>query len=123
MRRLFAWLVPIALVVGSNSVLAQKCGQPMKVPAGTPKEQIAKLVVNQMFDQIKLTDAQEQRAVQIVTAWMTDHAELDRGAADFRQRAKALDAKRDADLLALLTNDADKAKLTACFRKMEPRGG
>lgn len=119
MRRLFAWLVPAALAVSAHSALAQKCGEPMKVPAGTSKDEIAKLLVRQMFEEIKLTDTQEQKAVGIVTAWMIDRANLDRSATDYRQRIKALDTKRDADLRALVTNDADRAKLNACFRKME----
>jgi len=123
MRRLLAWLVPVALGLSSQSALAQKCGEPMKVPAGTPKEEIAKLLVRQMFDEIKLTDAQEQKAAGIVTTWMMDRANLDRSATDYRQRIKALDSKRDADLRALLTNDADRARLNACFKKMERSSG
>ena len=119
MRKLLVWLVALALAVSSRSALAQKCGEPMKVPAGTPKEEIAKLLVHQMFQGIKLTDVQEQRAAGVVTTWMTDRASLDRSAMDYRERIKALDAKRDADLRALLTNDADRAKLNACFKKME----
>lgn len=119
MRKLLALLAGLALAVGSRTALAQKCGEPLKVPAGTPKEEIAKLLVGQMFEGIKLSDTQQPKAVQIVTTWMMDRANLDRSASDYRQRIKALDMKRDAELRALLTNDADRAKLNACFKKME----
>ena len=123
MRRLLAWLVLVGVVVSARPASAQRCGEPLKVPAGTPKEEIAKLLAGQMFEGIKLSDLQQQKAVQIVTTWMMDRANLDRSATDYRQRIRALDVKRDGDLRALLTRDADRAKLDACFKKMERSSG
>jgi hypothetical protein len=125
MRRLLTAIVPAALLVWAHPAYAQRCGEPMEVAVGTPRVQIAKLLVNQMFDEIKLSDDQESKAVRIVTKWMGDRAALDRGAPDYKQRTADLDRQRDADLLTLLPKDADKVKLNACFQKMEraSRGG
>jgi hypothetical protein len=113
------------LVCGATRVAgAQKCGQPFEVPAGTPSKDIARTVVDQMFDEIALTDAQQAKAVDIVTKFIDDQANIARDAADRQRQVDALMKQRDADLLALLTNDADKAKLSACFKKIEgARGG
>src|SRR5262249_49359521 len=100
---------------------AQKCGQPFEVEAGTPSKVIARTLVDQMFDQIVLTEAQQTRAVDIVTKFIDGQPK-----ANTPHRQPKLDSaakKPNADLLSLLTKDEDKAKLSACFKKMEERRG
>jgi Spy/CpxP family protein refolding chaperone len=118
-------LAPVLLAMlvfgATRSARAQKCGQPFEVEVGTPSKVIARTLVDQMFDEIVLTETQQAKAIEIVTKFIEDQAKL-RGP-DRQQKVDELSKKRNADLLALLTNDADKAKLSACFKKMEERRG
>lgn len=126
MRRSFTSLVGCVLVVAAPRFAAaqSKCGQPFEVPASTPREVIAKAVVDQIFDEIVLTDAQQAKAVQIQLRFMDDQMKVPRDAADRHKQSDGLKTKRNADLTALVTKDTDKAKLAACFKKMDaPRGG
>jgi hypothetical protein len=105
-----------------HSARAQKCGQPFEVEVGTPSKVIARTLVDQMFDQIVLTEAQQTNAVDIVTKFIDGQPK--QNTPDRKQKLDSALTKRNADLLALLTKDADKAKLSACFKKMEQhRGG
>jgi Spy/CpxP family protein refolding chaperone len=122
------WFTRVALVLAviaaPHVAAAQKCGQPFEVPASMPREAIAKTLVDQMFDEIVLTDTQQAKAVQIVSAFMEGVSKVPRDASDRQKQIDALKTKRNTDLMALLTKDADKAKLSACFKKMDaPRGG
>jgi len=59
------------------------------------------------------------KAKAIITAARTANSGLDRTAADFREKMAAANTKRNADLKALLTSDADKAKFD---ENTKPRG-
>jgi Spy/CpxP family protein refolding chaperone len=110
------------LTLGATRIArAQKCGQPFEVEAGTPSKVIARTLVDQMFDQIVLTEAQQAKAVDVVTAFIDGQPR--QNTPDRQQKLDSAMKKRNADLLALLTKDADKAKLSACFKKMEERRG
>jgi hypothetical protein len=120
MRRLLIPSMLSAHMLGAtHAARAQKCGQPFEVAVGTPSSVIARTVVDQMFDEIVLTDAQQTKAVEIVTKFIDDQPKP--GAPDPKQKADSLARKRNEDLMALLTKDADKAKLAACFKKIEDR--
>jgi Spy/CpxP family protein refolding chaperone len=119
MRRM---LIPVLLAMplsATRTAHAQKCGQPFEVAVGTPSSVIARTVVDQMFDEIVLTDAQQAKAVDIVTKFIDSQPKP--GDPDRKQKVDSLSKKRNEDLLALLTKDADKAKLSACFKKEEDR--
>jgi hypothetical protein len=123
-KALLAAMVSLALS-GTRTASAQKCGQGLEVPASTPREAIAKLIVDALFDDIALTDAQQSKAVEIVLTRLKDADKLDARSPDYRKGLAPLIAKQNADLLALMTNEPDKAKLTTCFKLMAgpPRGG
>ena len=127
MRRTFAAaaMIGFMMVGGGRSAGAQKCGEPYEVAVNTPPEAIAKILVDQMFNDIVLTEAQQAKAVSIVKKTMADRSKLDSKAPDYREKLSALNTQRNTDLMALLSKESDKAKLTACFKKMEgpPRGG
>lgn len=127
MRTTFAaaTMIGLMLVGWGRSAAAQKCGEPMDVAVSTPRETVAKMVVDQIFNDIVLTEAQQGKALAIVTKSMTDISKLDAKAADYRQKIKAVVTQRNTDLMALVSKEPDKAKLTECFKKMEgpPRGG
>jgi hypothetical protein len=116
------------MLVGSGlgPASAQKCsGEPFEVAVNTPPEAIAKIVVRSDVQRHRTDRGSQAKAVAIVKKTIVDKSKLDSKAADFRQKLGAVDAQRNADLMALVSKESDKAKLTACFKKMEapPRGG
>src|SRR5689334_16015277 len=102
MRRL---IVPLGAAVvlaftGATPATAQsKCGQPFEVPVGTPSKVIAKMVVDQIFDGVVLTDAQRTKAITIVETSSANLSKLDPKSADFPKRQAELQDKRDAELM------------------------
>jgi hypothetical protein len=62
------------------------------------------------FNGITLNADQTAKAKKIIADARTANAGMDRQAPDFRDKMTAANAKRSADLKALLTSDADKAK-------------
>ena len=125
MRKTLAAAAVGVLILGRAPGAGAQCGRPFEVPASTPRDVIAKMIVDQMFSDMVLTEAQETKAVTVVLKKMTDAAALDYRAPDYRQKLALLATRQNADLMALLTKKTDKAKLTACF-KLEggaPGGG
>ena len=76
---------------------------------GTPEQQDSSMLAR-AFNGITLTDAQAAKAKEIIKAARESNMSLDRQAADFMEKMQAANAKRGADLKAVLTSDADKAK-------------
>ena len=62
------------------------------------------------FNGITLTADQTAKAKAIIKAAREANMSIDRQAPDAREKMQAANAKRAADLKALLTSDADKAK-------------
>jgi hypothetical protein len=120
MRKILTIAVVSAVAIaGAHSAGAQKCGQAMEVRGDTPHEVIAKMVVDQMFNDIVLTESQQSKAVAIVTTAVEASFKLDPKSPDYKKEWTAVGAKRNEDLMALLTTDADKAKLSACIKQMD----
>jgi hypothetical protein len=63
-----------------------------------------------LFDGITLNADQTAKAKAIIKAARESMAGMDRQAPDFREKMMEHNNKRNADLKALLTSDADKAK-------------
>ncbi len=63
-----------------------------------------------LFDGITLNADQTAKAKSIIKAAREALAGMDRQAPDFREKMMEHNSKRNADLKALLTSDADKAK-------------
>ena len=89
-------------------------------------EQMQAMVTRQvdvMFKDVTITDAVKAKAGEIISKAQTDMRGIDRAAADAQEKRGAILKKRNDDLAALLTNDADKAKLAANIAAMPQRGG
>jgi Spy/CpxP family protein refolding chaperone len=89
---------------------------------GTP-EQMLQRNMDRLFKDITLTDAQKTKATVILKASAEANAGLDRQAADYRDKMTAANNKRNADLKAILTSDADKAKFDANAAAPQGRRG
>jgi hypothetical protein len=78
-----------------------------------------------LFTGITLNADQTTKAKAIIKAAREANASLDRQAPDFREKMTASNTKRAADLKALLTSDADKAKFdeNAAAGRGRGRGG
>lgn len=80
-------------------------GMQMPSPEARDSTQFARL-----FNGITLNADQTAKAKTIITKAREALASLDRQAPDFRDKMMESNAKRNADLKALLTSDADKTK-------------
>ncbi len=91
----------------------------------TPEQMQAMMTrqVDMMFKDITITDAVKAKAGEIISKAQMDMRGIDRAAADAQEKRGAISKKRNDDLTALLTNDADKAKLAANIAAMPQRGG
>jgi hypothetical protein len=109
MRKFFAAAAMLAVMAGSASAQGGGGGGMQQTP-----EQIAARMAQQvdvMFKGITITDAIKAKAVDILTKAGADSRAIDRTAADAADKRKAITDKRNADLAALLSNDADKKML------------
>ena len=91
----------------------------------TPEQMQAMMTrqVDMMFKDITITDAVKTKAGEIISKAQMDMRGIDRAAADAQEKRGAISKKRNDDLAALLTNDADKAKFAANIAAMPARGG
>ena len=76
---------------------------------GTP-EQRDSTQLSRLFNGITLNADQTAKAKAIITKGREATAGMDRQAPDFREKMTEANTKRNADLKALLSSDADKAK-------------
>jgi hypothetical protein len=109
MRKFFAAAAMLAVMAGSASAQGGGGGGMQQTP-----EQIAARMAQQvdvMFKGITITDAIKAKAVDILTKSGADSRAVDRAAADAMDQRKKITDKRNADLAALLSNDADKKML------------
>ena len=108
MRKFFAAAAMLAVMAGSAS--AQGGGG---MAQQTPEQIAARMAqqVDAMFKGITITDAIKAKAVEIVTKSGADSRAVDRAAPDAADQRKKITDKRNADLAALLSNDADKKTL------------
>ena len=79
---------------------------------GTPEAQDSTQLAR-LFDGITLNADQTTKAKDIITKAREATMSMDRQAEDFRAKMMEANAKRNADLKALLTSDEDKAKFDA----------
>ncbi len=87
---------------------------------------MAQRTIDGLYKDITLNDAQKKSATDIITKAMTDSRAIDRAAPDAQEKRAAVTTKRNADLKALLTSDADKAKFDDNVKNMPAgrgRGG
>lgn len=89
---------------------------------GTPEQQDSAQMAR-LFEGITLNAELATKAKEIITKSRESMMGLDRQAEDFRAKMGAANEKRNADLKALLTSDADKAKFDENSARRGRRGG
>ncbi len=112
MRKILSVAALLAVMAGSAAAQGGGGGgggRGMGGGRGTPEQQDSSMLAR-AFTGITLTDAQTAKAKEIIKAARESNMSLDRQAADFMEKMQAANAKRGADLKAILTTDADKAK-------------
>jgi Spy/CpxP family protein refolding chaperone len=121
MRKIFATAAMLAVMAGSASAQGGGGGGMGQM---TPEQMAARMAqqVDVMFKGITITDAIKAKAVDIVTKASADSRAVDRAAPDAADQRKKITDKRNADLAALLSNDADKKMLADNIAAM-PAGG
>jgi hypothetical protein len=108
MKKLVAVVGLLMAVAGSAS--AQGGGGGMGGGQQMSPEARDSVQLSRLFTGITLNADQTAKAKKIITAAREATAAMDRQAADFRDKMTEANAKRNADLKALLTADADKTK-------------
>ena len=107
MKKFVAAVGLLAVMAGAAS--AQGGGGGGRGGRGTPEQQDSAQMAR-LFTGITLSADAATKAAAIIKAAREGNMSLDRAAADFMEKMQAANAKRAADLKALLTTDADKAK-------------
>ncbi|MBM4194174.1 MAG: hypothetical protein FJ202_07345 [Gemmatimonadetes bacterium] len=112
MRKLVAVAGLLAVMAGSAAAQGGGGGGGMGMGRGgrgTPEQQDSTQMAR-LFNGITLSADQMAKAKTIITAAREAMMNSDRQAPDFMAKMQEANAKRNADLKALLTSDADKAK-------------
>ena len=122
MKKLLSAAAMVMVIAGSAVAQGGGGGGGMQM---TPEQMQAMMTrqVDMMFKDITITDAVKTKAGEIISKAQMDMRGIDRAAADAQEKRGAISKKRNDDLAALLTNDADKAKLAANIAAMPARGG
>jgi Spy/CpxP family protein refolding chaperone len=120
MRKFFAAAAMLAVMAGSASAQGGGGGRAQV----TPEQRAAAtaMTVDNMFKGVTITDAIKAKAVDIITKAQDASRAVDRAAADAADQRAKITATRNADLAALLSNDADKKTLADNIAAM-PAGG
>ena len=124
MKKLFAVVGLLMAVAGSAS--AQGGGGGGMGGMQMSPEARDSVTLSRIFTGITLNADQTAKAKKTITDARVALAALDRQAADFRDKMTEANNKRNADLKALLTADADKAKFdenAAAMGRGGRRGG
>jgi Spy/CpxP family protein refolding chaperone len=108
MKKVLAVAAMLTVMAGAASAQGGGGGG-MGRGRGTPEQQDSTQLAR-LFDGITLNADQTMKAKEIIRAAREALMALDRESGDFMQKMQAANAKRTADLKALLTSDADKAK-------------
>ena len=122
MRKIFAAAAMIAAMAGTAA--AQGGGGGGGRMQMTPEQMQARMnqQVETIFKGVTITDAVKAKAVDILTKAQTDMRGIDRSAADAQDQRKKITDQRNADLVALVTSDADKKTVTDNIAAMPQRG-
>lgn len=109
MKKLFAIAGLLAVMAGSAAAQGGGGGGGGMGRGGSP-EQRDSVTLARMFNGITLTADQTAKAKTIITAAREASSKIAPDAADRQDQMMTINTKRAADLKALLTTDADKAK-------------
>ena len=120
MRRIVGvTLVPLFALYMPAVAVSQKCGDKFRIELSTPREVVARMIVSYLFSDVPLPESRHSKAVTIVEKGIDDASKLDRSSSNFHKDLAALHAGMRSDLLMLLTKDADRTKLVACFQLLD----
>ena len=122
MKKLLSAAAMVMVIAGSAVAQGGGGGGGMQM---TPEQMQAMMTrqVDMMFKDITITDAVKTKAGEIISKAQMDMRGINRAAADAQEKRGVISKKRNDELAALLTNDADKAKLAANIAAMPARGG
>jgi Spy/CpxP family protein refolding chaperone len=121
MRKTFAVAAMLLTMAGAASAQGGGGGGMQMSPEARDSVQLSRL-----FTGITLNADQTAKAKAIITKAREATASMDRQAPDFREKMTEANGKRNADLKALLTADADKTKFdenAAAAGRGRGRGG
>lgn len=107
MKKIVAAVGLLAVMAGAAS--AQGGGGGGRGPAMSPEAQDS-VQLSRLFNGVTLNADQTAKAKATITKARESLMSMDRQAPDFREKMTEANGKRNADLKALLTADADKAK-------------
>ena len=109
MKKFLATAGLLAVMAGAASAQGGGGGGGGGRGRGTPEQQDS-TTLSRYFTGITLNADQTAKAKAIITKAREANAMMDRSGADFQTKMQEANAKRSADLKALVTADADKAK-------------
>ena len=112
MRKFFAAAAMLAVMAGSAS--AQGGGGGGGMGQMTP-EQMAQMTatrIDAIFKGVTVSDDIKKKATEIYTKAQADSRAIDRQAPDRAEQVKKINDKRNADLVALVSSEADKKTVT-----------
>ena len=123
MRKIFAAAAMIAAMAGTAA--AQGGGGGGGRMQMTPEQMAARMQqqVDAIFKGVTVSDDVKKKATDILTKAQTDMRGIDRSAADAADQRKKITDQRNADLVALVSSDADKKMVTDNIASMPARGG
>ena len=123
MRKIFAAAAMIAAMAGTAA--AQGGGGGGGRMQMTPEQMAARMQqqVDAIFKGVTVSDDVKKKATDILTKAQTDMRGIDRNAADAADQRKKITDQRNADLVALVSSDADKKMVTDNIASMPARGG
>lgn len=111
MRKIFATAAMLAVMAGTASAQGGGGGG---MPQMTPEQMAAMTAqrIDTVYKGVTITDAVKAKATEIWTKAQADSRAVDRAAPDAADQRKKITDKRNADLVALVSSDADKKKVT-----------
>ena len=113
MRKILAAAAMIAAMAGTAAAQGGGGGGGGRGPMSP--EQMAQMMssrVDAIFKGVTVTDDVKKKATEILTKAMTDGRAIDRQAPDRADQMKKINDQRNADLVALVSSDADKKTVT-----------
>ena len=110
MRKILAAAAMIAAMAGTAAAQGGGGGGRAMDPAAMAQMMASR--VDAIFKGVTVTDDVKKKATDILTKAQTDGRAIDRQAPDRADQMKKINDQRNADLVALVSSDADKKTVT-----------
>ena len=120
MRKIFAAAAMLVAMAGTASAQGGGGGGRMQMSP----EQMAQMTaqrIDAIYKGVTISDDVKKKAIEIYTKAQEDMRGVDRSAPDAADQRKKITDKRNADLVALVSSDADKKTVTDNIAAM-PQG-